>query len=132
MKKLLATILTIIYLGTSAGATLHIHYCMGKLADWGLGHNSSAICSHCGMNKSESMDNPCCKDEYKVVQNNTDQVVTETGFPVVRVEYATLPVYFFENCLPGFLSITTQNLIGHEPPRNGSVAIYLRNSVFRI
>jgi hypothetical protein len=38
MKKFITAILAVLYLGTSSGATIHMHYCMGKLAEWGLGH----------------------------------------------------------------------------------------------
>jgi hypothetical protein len=51
MKKLFVAILAILYLSTSTGATLHVHYCMGRLAGWGLGHNNSKTCGKCGMEK---------------------------------------------------------------------------------
>ena len=69
MKKFVTAILAVLYLGTSTGATVHMHYCMGKLADWGLGHNKSKTCGNCGMEKSEEKDNGCCKDEHKFVNS---------------------------------------------------------------
>ena len=47
MKKFITAILAVLYLGTSSGATIHMHYCMGKLADWGLGHKNSKTCGQC-------------------------------------------------------------------------------------
>jgi hypothetical protein len=51
MKKLIVAILSLLYICTSTGATVHMHYCMGKLADWDFGHNTSKTCSGCGMKK---------------------------------------------------------------------------------
>ncbi|MBK8522228.1 MAG: hypothetical protein IPL54_15650 [Chitinophagaceae bacterium] len=39
-EKFITAILAVLYLGTSSGATIHMHYCMGKLAEWGLGHQN--------------------------------------------------------------------------------------------
>jgi hypothetical protein len=85
MKKFLAVILALAYMTASTGATLHMHYCMGKLADWGLGHNTSKTCDKCGMEKSGEKDNGCCKDEHKFVKNNTDQKTAETAFQVTQL-----------------------------------------------
>ncbi|MBK6990321.1 MAG: hypothetical protein IPH34_00115 [Chitinophagaceae bacterium] len=37
MKKFITAILAVLYISTSTGAMVHMHYCMGQLADWGLG-----------------------------------------------------------------------------------------------
>ena len=84
MKKLLIAIFALLYISTSTGATLHIHYCMGKLADWGLGHNNSKTCGECGMEKSEEKDNGCCKDEHKFIKNDTDQKTGEVGVQLLE------------------------------------------------
>ena len=34
MKKAIVSILAVLYLCSSAGATVHLHYCMGKLVNW--------------------------------------------------------------------------------------------------
>ena len=64
MKKFITAILAVLYLGTSSGATIHMHYCMGKLADWGLGHQNSKTCGNCGMEKPdktfEALQVYCC------------------------------------------------------------------------
>ncbi len=54
MKKVLTTILAFVYLSTSMGATIHLHYCMGKLASWGLIDHESKNCTKCGMVKKTS------------------------------------------------------------------------------
>ena len=66
-------------MSASLGATLHLHYCMGKLADWRFSHSRSEKCSKCGMAKTKEKDNGCCKDEQKFFKNDTDQKATEPG-----------------------------------------------------
>lgn len=96
MKKVLAAILAVLYLGTSTGATVHIHYCMGELADMGLGKNKSKTCGKCGMEKSDEKDNGCCKDEQKFIKNTTDQKVAETGIQMMQLASNVLPVSFLK------------------------------------
>ena len=132
MKKIFIAILALIYISTSAGATLHMHYCMGKLADWGLGHNKSKTCSKCGMEKSEEKDNGCCKDEHKFLKNNIDQKAAESSFQVMQVIAATLPATFVEIPTTDFSSLGVKNSISHAPPRSIGIAVYIRNCVFRI
>jgi hypothetical protein len=79
MKKIVATILAFIYLSTSMGATIHLHYCMGKLASWGLIDHESKNCAKCGMLKKTTSAHGinagmnCCKDEHKQIKTDNDQ-----------------------------------------------------------
>lgn len=132
MKKILVTILALLYISTSTGATLYMHYCMGKLADWGLGHNKSNTCGKCGMEKSDEKDNGCCKDEHKFIKNDTDQKTTEVNLQMMQVPAVVLPVSFFEIPSNDFPSVTEENPISHAPPRSSSVAVYISNCVFLI
>ena len=132
MKKISVIILALVYISTSTGAMLHMHYCMGKLADWDLGHNKSKVCSKCGMEKSDEKDNGCCKDEHKFLKNDTDQKTAEAGFQLMQYVAVSLPVVFIEIPSTNFPSVTEENPISHAPPRSGGVAVYIRNNVFLI
>jgi hypothetical protein len=132
MKKFMVAILALLYIGTFTGATLHMHYCMGQLADWGLGQNNSKTCGKCGMDKSEEKDNGCCKDEHKFIKNITDQKTVEAGFQFLQLIAVALPVSFVEIPLVNISSVTEENPISHAPPRTGGVAVYIRNCVFLI
>ncbi|MEO7766056.1 MAG: hypothetical protein ABIS01_01475, partial [Ferruginibacter sp.] len=59
MKKFIVAILALLYIITSTGAIVHLHYCMNQLADSGLVHHSSKKCPKCGMEKSEKKNNDC-------------------------------------------------------------------------
>lgn len=132
MKRFVAAILAVLYISTSSGATIHMHYCMGKLADWGLGNNKSKTCGNCGMEKSDEKDNGCCKDEHKFVKNETDQKAAEAGFQMMQSVSIALPVSFFEIQDNNIPSVTEENPISHAPPRSSGVAVYLLNRSFLI
>jgi hypothetical protein len=132
MKKLFVAIVALLYISTSTGATLHMHYCMGKLADWGLGNNKSNTCGKCGMEKSEEKDSGCCKDEHKFIKNDTDQKTTEVGLQMLQVLAVALPVSFIEIPTNDFPSETEENPISHAPPRSSGAALHIRNCVFLI
>lgn len=132
MKKFITVILAFLYLSTSTGATVHMHYCMGKLADWGLGHNKSDTCRKCGMEKSKAKDSGCCKDEHKFIKNDADQKTAEAGLQLMQVIAASLPLSFIEIPSNDFLTVAKENPISHAPPRTGDKAVYIRNCVFLI
>jgi hypothetical protein len=132
MKKFLTVILALAYMATSTGAAFQMHYCMGKLVDWDLGHKTSKTCGNCGMAKSGEKDNGCCKDEQKFVKNNTDQKTVETAFQLVQLIAVALPVSFVEISANDFPSVIEENPVNHAPPPGCGIAVYLRNCVFLI
>jgi hypothetical protein len=86
VKKVLVTILAFVYLSSSMGATIHLHYCMGKLASWGLINHESDKCAQCGMIKktadsqSITAKTNCCRDEHKQIKTDKDQKLSPSEF----------------------------------------------------
>lgn len=109
-----------------------MHYCMGELADWGLGANDSTTCSTCGMQESDEKDNGCCKDKHTVVKNNADQKLAEFGLLSIQVVAVALPVSFIKFHSDDFLSSREENAVSHPPHRSTGVAVYIRNCFFLI
>ncbi len=132
MKKLVIALLAFLYICTSTGTMVHMHYCMGKLADWGLGPNKSKTCGNCGMEKSKEKANGCCKDEYKFIKNEKDQKTAEAGLQMLQLLAVALPVSFTEIPSNDFYSLREENSINHSPPLSCSIAVYIRNCVFLI
>ena len=130
MKKLIVVILAPLYISASAGATLHLHYCMGVLAEWGLHHNESKKCSKCGM--EEKKDNGCCKHEQKFFRNDKDQKTPESAFQLLPLINIAIPPSFVEMAFNDFPSKASVNPISHDPPRSNNIAVYIRNCVFLI
>lgn len=133
MKKFIVSILAIFYLSTSMGATIHLHYCMGKLVDWGLGQTSSSKCSNCGMEKSHnSMDQGCCKDEFKQIKNDKDQKLTDNFAQFSKIVNEVAPISFlsYSISLPVVSYKDTPN--SNAPPRSSTTSLNIINCVFRI
>jgi hypothetical protein len=131
MKKLLVAILALLYISTSSGAVVQLHYCMGKLAGWGFGDNKSATCGKCGMEKMDKKGNGCCKDDHKFLKNDSDQRTTEV-VQMIQLLALALPVSSIEISSTDFVSVTEENPINHAPPLSSGVAVYIRNCVFLI
>ena len=132
MKKFITAILAILYISTSTGATVHMHYCMGKLAGWGLGHNKSNTCGKCGMEKSDTKKTGCCKDEHKFIKNDTDQKVVESSFQLMEIAGVALLPDYTELSLLHISSITEETPVSNAPPRNNGVAVYILNRTILI
>ena len=126
-------IVTIIYLAASTGATVHLHYCMGRIADVDLMHHAEKVCGLCGMEKPADGDNGCCKDETETIKISIDQKTTLGQLflfeqPFTDIIALQVPV------LPGFKLINDEKVppVSHAPPRSRQVPIYLIQSNFRI
>lgn len=132
MKKFLVSILAFVYLTVSSGATVHLHYCMGKFVSMGLLQSKTDKCGKCAMEKTDGKNNGCCKDDYKQLKIEKDQKVTEFAVQTMLTVAVETPVSFFEPALNNFSSLTEKNPYGHAPPQSAAVAVYIRNCVFRI
>ena len=140
MKKLLVAILAIVYLTTSIGATIHLHYCMDKLVAWGFraDQTNKKSCPFCGMTKTKADKHcgketkGCCKDEQKQVKVDKDQKTPDAGlilskpFPQIadQSSFALSPIAVTSPVL----EFPTSN----SPPRAEEISLFLRNCVFRI
>jgi hypothetical protein len=133
MKKFIVSILAILYLSTSMGATIHLHYCMGKLVDWGIWESSGSKCSNCGMEKSHnSRDQGCCKDEFKQIKNDKDQKLTNNFAHLSKTVSEVAPL-----CFPNYsisLPVISLNEIpnANAPPRSCTISLNIINCVFQI
>lgn len=133
MKKIIFTLLTFFYLGTSSGFAMHLHYCMGKLIETSFVENTFDDCENCGMERSLTDDNDCCTEEFK--QLKVDNKKNEESFRlnVLQSMGTALAPNFFE--IPEFLQLATSASdypLVNSPPKTAKVPVYLRNCVFRI
>jgi hypothetical protein len=138
MKKFLTTILALVYLSTSMGATVHLHYCMGKLFSWSLVDKKSKTCGECGMPKNSkdahclSFKDDCCKDTQAHFQLDKDQKTTENAYAFSALTIAALPMT--TATLPD--SYVTAYITGYPtanaPPDPDNVPVFIRNCTFRI
>ena len=130
MKKFLITIWPIVYITASCGATIHLHYCMGKLESWGLSAKHDAKCSACGMHKTGHKG--CCRDEQKLVKIEKDQKISESAFQflIISSDAATISSPICSIIFSS--SIVIKDQTAHAPPRSGVVPVFILNCNFRI
>src|SRR5258706_11405377 len=126
MKKFIVAILAVLYLGTSVGATVHLHYCMNKLVNWSLWAKKGDNCSKCGMSKTEKQASGCCKDEQKRVKVENDQKAGES-YQMLQLNSIVIPATFYELPTVYLPSVTEKSPLSHGPPRSGTIAEYIRN-----
>jgi hypothetical protein len=138
MKKFLVTILAFVYLSTSMGAIVHLHYCMGKLVSWGLIDKDSKNCLTCGMSKKSSQTGyltakmGCCEDKQLQVKTEKDQKLVQSESQDLKF----LPEGTsgnFQTSLDFYVfSITMGYPNANAPPQIGKVPVFLLNRNFRI
>ncbi|THU38139.1 hypothetical protein FAM09_15765 [Niastella caeni] len=123
MQRLLVTILAILYMGTSTGATLHLHYCMGKLVSMKFWHSNGGKCGNCGMKKNTTCAKKCCKDEHKLVKlENAHHKATNSAFQFMQV-VAEVPAVYFDFSRTFIPPVEQELPVSHAPPRNCPIHI---------
>jgi hypothetical protein len=137
MKRVIAFILMVLYLSTSMGATVYMHYCMGHLVAWGLVDHESKDCVACGMAKGRAMQGcsvgmkDCCHDDHKQFQSDRAQKPAQ-GWAEWNLTpaFAVLPCAVWNE--PAILAITLARPVANGPPLAEIVPVFLRNCNFRI
>ncbi len=131
MKKLLITVLAVFYLGVSSGATVHFHYCMGELIEWGLSNDSSEgadNCSNCGMKKGISED--CCKDQKQELKIKDSQKAPLSIFQAKI--FAIEPIIYPILHVKALQSVSEHYSFNNSVPRTVKTPVFIRNCNFRI
>lgn len=132
MKKFIVCILAILYIGSSTGATIHLHYCMGKLVEQDLWQGKAKKCGQCGAKEDGSCKKKCCKDEHKLVKLDKDQKTAGSAFQLLAFTSLVAPVNFTELPQVQFASITQEFPLNNAPPRSCKIQPYILLCTFRI
>lgn len=126
MKKLLTLFVILVYGVASAGATLHLHYCCGKLdkISFSAAHNKDCP-------KKDGAFKRCCDSKQLEFKIKSDQ---EPGTKWITVHKDLTPTVQAAAC---YLLIPTQKIPVNEyatgPPLVVSpVPLFIKNCVYRI
>lgn len=127
-------ILAILYIGSSTGAVVHMHYCMGKLVDMDLWHGQKANhCEKCGSKEnSKSCNKKCCKDVHKLVKLDKDQKTAESTFQFVALTSFVTSDHFYDLPQVQTATLTQEYPVTNAPPRSNKVQPYIILCTFRI
>jgi hypothetical protein len=130
MKRLLITIIAVFYLGVSSGATVHLHYCMGQLVDWGLVSKNPEKCGKCGMKTGSSKD--CCKDEQKQLKLESTQKISQNFFQL-EAQSIDLGLFAYQSEPDLYVVALAEELpVSNAPPKTPNTPAFIRNCNFRI
>ena len=131
MKKLLLSIVALIYLANVSGASLRLHYCMGKLVRIAVTSDAKKQCSHCGMEKAASASKHCCKDEEKKISSDKDIKAVVASMQYLKApQLITLPIQPNFRAEALILSQATAFPVSNAPPHEQP--LYILFNVFRI
>lgn len=133
MKRYIAFIIAFIFLFSSTGASIHLHYCMGRLAQSSIwGKKDSDRCSKCGMTKKESQKG-CCNDDVKLIKlKNEQKDSTEIVFSVLKFKWLATIAPFPVIAIARSFRILDRCLRDHAPPLLTSPLLFKRYGVFLI
>ncbi len=129
MKKIAVIFLLFLYLISSSGINVAIHYCGGKISSISFGETKLDKCA-CG---NKEMKQDCCKDKNVYSNALDDQSITKT------VELTVLNFFSIQAILPiGFkfnyqyFPTFTSDDYFHHPPNRLKLLLYILHQVFRI
>jgi hypothetical protein len=134
MKKLFLYLLSFVFIITSSGVMVNMHYCMGKLAGTSVSlvTNSPKKCGSCGMEKTSKKGKGCCHDAKKLIKNVVDQNIANSFFNIDH-QIAFLPnTSNFETLLIVVSDNSKRSNYSHAPPDHLGVPIYIADCSFLI
>jgi hypothetical protein len=126
VKKAAIGILALLYVISTSGVVVNVHYCMGALTSVSYGDTDAGRCGKCGMKQKSG----CCHSELKLVKLN--DVHQQTVKAEQTGPEALLPVAFFETAVALYNSHKDFVSSYHSPPDRRVNSVYLHNRVFRI
>jgi hypothetical protein len=66
LKKIILSILTVLYMTVSSGIAMEVHYCMGEKVGTDFYSDRDDKCGRCGM--KEQSKGGCCHDDHQFVK----------------------------------------------------------------
>jgi hypothetical protein len=132
MKKIVAILLLVFYMGSSNGATIYFHYCMDELVGLGFSGKAKSDCSDCGMPKGDTEKDVCCKDVKHEAKSEKIQKISPTIYKPDQSPVAVIRISAFTGSDEVVSSETVRHTFSKAPPSLNEIPIYLRNCTYRI
>ena len=129
MKKILVTILLFTYAFAVTGASVDLHYCMGRFIGMDFKLTSEKDCSNCGMPVKDKKG--CCNNKQIQVKVDKDQQATQNNISLTKDQITIVSTHtVIGEVLLNFQTIEHPSV--HGPPFVKHTATYLLNCNFRI
>ena len=130
MKNFFVAILTLLYVSSSAGATIYNYYCWSNLSNNDLCCHSSLTFKKFTTAQQDLPNNNCCEAEHNFVNDQKPQHPALVVFKIKHSVAKALPFSHFEATCYNIATTETKNSLFYLFPVNSGVAIYIRNCVF--
>lgn len=130
MKRLLISLIALIYFTVSSGMVMSVHYCMGKISDVQVNQVPEERCI-CGMSKKETSSKGCCKTEFKMVKLDDIHKASSASYDI-QIPVALVPRSLSLLEVSSSYSNDKVYIDIHGPPLLSEQDTYLLNCVFRI
>jgi hypothetical protein len=129
MKKILVAILLVTYTFAASGASVDLHYCMGKLIGWDFDYSAKNDCSKCGMQTKP--DKGCCDNKQIQSKVDKDQQAVYNSISLTNDHLAIAAHYtILDDVIIHSKTITHYSI--HAPPLIRSNPICILNCTFRV
>ena len=135
MKRVLVSLLAVLYLAAGLGFTLREHYCMGEKIGAALEHpvqhSDTHRCDRCGMEKKTSKG--CCKDEIKVFKASPEQTLVKSLNFRAPLVVTLVPVLYPVMNAPRPAALAQLSCApAHGPPLRSGLPRYLQLRCLRL
>ena len=127
MKKFITAIIAILYLASSSGVAMDIHYCMGKQSGVEFYSAEVKICGKCGMSEKKG----CCHDKHQFYKLNDAHKIVAAESKINTDLFKIFTSFYQYNC-DLYVSKEYKSLQSHSPPFYIKPPAYIMNCVFRL
>ncbi|WP_205509700.1 hypothetical protein [Longitalea arenae] len=125
MKKFLVTILALVYLTSTFGATLRLDCCLEKLVSIGLGATSQDNTSH------EEKGN-CNDDDHKKAKLGHDQKRNDAKIRVAKFVPASLNTSYPDYAFVPVSALPEVYPVNNAPPHEANIPLFILHCVHRL
>lgn len=125
MKKFLVTILALVYLTSTVGASVRLDCCLEKLVLMGLG-----MSTHESQWQDDGTGN--CKDDHKQARLGHEQKRTDSKIRVAKIVLSSLRTDQPANSFGIISNLLEKYRINRAPPQKGIVPLFILHCVHRI
>lgn len=122
MKKFLVTILALVYLTSTFGATLRLDCCLNKLVSIGLGTTT-----HDNALREENKGN--CNDDHKKTKPGHDQKRNDAKIRVAKYVPAALNTDYPDYSFHPVSTLTEAYPVNNAPPQETNVPLFILHCV---
>lgn len=124
MKKFFVTILAVVYLTSTFGATVRLDCCIEKLVSYAIGASTHEL--------QWSEDKGNCKDDHKQAKPGHEQKRNDAKIRVAKVVPASITTSFPDYSFHAVSTLTETYPVNNAPPHLATVPLFILHCVHRI